>query len=148
MILLGLLSMQVAVTFTTTGPLLLLTAAHPPAGLTAADVFAVNRQSGSFWPIAAILGVLLPSFALGPFVLGAGLSRARVVPIWPVLLWAVVLLGTFLPPTLPNHDAIDGVSLAVGMLGSLGWMGMAIFYQARPERSTAAEAGVAQPAAG
>ena len=139
--------MQVAITFTTTGPLLLLTAAHPPAGLTAADVFAINHQSGSLWSTAAILGVLLPSFLLAPFVLGAGLYRAGVVPIWPELIWALIVVSIFVPPSAPNHDVIAGATLAAAVLGSLGWMGLAVFRKAEPVRSTATAAGPAQPAA-
>lgn len=135
-ILLGLGSMLVAMVFTATGPLQLLEAARPPAGVTAATVFAVARHATDAWSFVAI-GLVLPCFALAPFVLGAGLFRARVIPIWPVLLWILAGIAGFLPPTMPMHDVLSGGIFTVGILGSLGWMGLVIVRGAR----------IAQPAA-
>jgi hypothetical protein len=133
-ILLGLGSMLVAMVFTATGPLQLLEAARPPAGVSAATVFTVGRHATDAWSFIAI-GLVLPCYVLAPFVLGAGLFRARVIPIWPVLLWTVAVIAGFLPPTMPMHDVLSGGLFTVGIIGSLGWMGLVVVRGARiPQR--------------
>ena len=137
-ILLGLGSMLVAMVFTTTGPLQLLEAARPPAGVTAMTVVTVARHGTDAWSFIAV-GVVLPCFLLAPFFLGSGLFRARLIPIWPVLLWILALVGTLLPPSIPMHNILSGGIFAIGILGSLGWMGLTVARRARVAQPPAVE---------
>jgi hypothetical protein len=135
-VLLGLASMLVAMVFTTTGPLQLLEAASPPAGVSANTVWTVARHAPDAWSFIAV-GAVLPCFLLAPFVLGSGLFRARLIPIWPVLLWFFAIAGILLPPSVPNHNMLSAGIFALGILGSLGWMGLAVSRRTRGAQSMA-----------
>jgi hypothetical protein len=135
-VLLGLGSMLVAMVFTTTGPLQLLEAARPPAGVTATIVWTVARHGTDAWSFVAV-GAVIPCFLLAPFVLDSGLFRARLIPIWPVLLWILALVGVLLPPSTPMHHLLSGAVFTVGILGSLGWTGLAVVRRTRRAPSSA-----------
>ena len=87
--------------------------------------------------MAAAYNVAGITYVLGGLLLGIATVRARVLPRWPALLFAVAAASTPLAAVLPHPL---NRSLAVPMGLSLAWLGYALWAERRGQQQPATPA--------